>query len=167
MYIKQRINFISPSNGETVACSMISDNLGTEIAEFYLHHYAFTTQMLQAMVDIKNNLYDGSSDTPKTLGVFPADFLPKLPDYEDIEKNWIMNTDTSEKVGMHWVTILLRRTLKKKSCCVISPCHESKYYIIDSWGAHNSSIYQDIITSIKANYNSKSDHHIKSITFCS
>ena len=137
------------------------------IPEHVFRHVGLSTQTLDELLDVKNNLYMNDYDVPFTKGIYSADIHPDLSEKEEenlaFQRNWIVNTDTSDKPGTHWQCVLYKQS-DAPSSNAEEPCLHVKYYIIDSWGAkHFQKIAKDVIDTIIDNYNMKQKRHQKNL----
>ena len=85
------------------------------VEEYVFRHIPLSSVNLDGLIDLKNDIYDGE-DVPYTLGIYPADVHPTVEsDSLFLQRNWMVNTDTSEKPGTHWQWVLFTQGVVKGS----------------------------------------------------
>ena len=128
--------------------SFLSSFSCMNVGEHVFRHIPLSSMNLNGLIDLKNDIYD-REDVPYTLGVYPADVHPDVEsDNLFLQRNWIVNTDMSEKPGTHWQCVLFTQGVVKGSH-KDEPCKNVKYYIIDSWGTrHVDIVTRDVLKTI-------------------
>ena len=125
-------------------------------SEDIFKYKSLTTNEMDALTNVKNSLYKKNSKIPLTLETVAADEFPKNANRRisktnhRFERNWICNTNSSDKSGTHWICVLtMQKPANNEDRVKNCMCIYQNYYLIDSWGnTVLREIFQDILNTL-------------------